>query len=717
MQGFNYRQAAFQDWLAVARKSLKGADPASLRRPTAEGIALGGLYTAADLEAWGYQETFPGMFPYTGGPQPTMHAGQAWTVRQYAGFSTAAESNAFYKRNLAAGQMGLSVAFDLATHRGYDSDDTEALGDVGMAGVAIDSVEDMKVLFAGIDLGSVTVSMTMNGAVLPILAAFIVVAEEQGVKPEQLSGTIQNDILKEYLTRNTYIYPPAPSMRIVGDIVAFCAKHMPKYNPISISGYHMQEAGANAVQELGFTVADGLEYVRTAIKRGLNVDDFAPRLSFFFGIGKNFYMEVAKLRAARLLWATRIRDMFNPQKENSLRLRTHCQTSGWSLTEQDPYNNIIRTTIEAMAAIMGGTQSLHTNAHDEALGLPTEASARIARNIQLVLRDETGIPSVIDPFAGSYMMESLTHSVFVEAGKIVDAVETSGGMVSAIESGWPQQRILEAAVRRQAAIDSGREPIIGVNIHRVANQAPVEVRKIEYAAVREAQIEGLRRLRQSRDAAAVRAALETLTKAAEDPEANLLEYAVKAMRVRATVGEVSEALEKVFGRHHAVKPMVRGAYGSAMVGVPEVLAVQKRIEQFAEDHGRQPRIYVAKTGQDGHDRGAQVVATGFSDLGFDVDMGPMFTTPEQVVRAAIDADVHVIGISSLANAHLTLVPKVMTALLAEGRGDIKVVLGGVIPPDDYEALRAMGVVAIFGPGTPIHVAAAQVLDVLTPVPA
>ena len=654
----------------------------------------------------------PGFAPFVRGPRATMYAARPWTVRQYAGFSTAEESNAFYRRNLAAGQKGLSIAFDLATHRGYDSDHPRVVGDVGKAGVAIDSVEDMKILFDGIPLDRMTVSMTMNGAVLPVLAGYIVAGEEQGVPQEKLAGTIQNDVLKEFMVRNTYIYPPAPSMRIVADIIAYTARRMPKFNSISISGYHMQEAGATCVQELGFTVADGIEYVRVALSKGLKVDEFAPRLSFFFAIGMNFFMEIAKLRAARYLWATAMQELFAPKDERSLMLRTHCQTSGVSLTEQDAYNNIVRTTVEAMAAALGGTQSLHTNAFDEAVGLPTEFSARVARNTQLILQEETGIAKVIDPLAGSYYVESLTASMIAGARDIIGEVEAMGGMTKAVTTGMPKLRIEEAAARRQARIDRGEEVIVGVNKYRAENQDPVEVRDIDNTTVREAQIARLKRLRAGRDEAACRASLEALTQAAADETGNLLELAIVATRARATVGEISDALEDVYTRHRATTHSISGVYGSAYDGDEGFERICAEVDTFAEQSGRRPRILVVKLGQDGHDRGAKVIATAFADIGFDVDIGPLFQTPEEAARQAVENDVHVIGVSSQAAGHKTLVPQLVEALRQAGAGDIVVVCGGVIPPHDYEFLQQAGVSAVYGPGTNIPHAAHEILQIV-----
>ena len=698
-----------KDWEELARKELKGREVSELDWHTAEGIRLKPLYTAADLEELEMANTLPGFFPFLRGPKATMYAGRPWTIRQYAGFSTAEESNAFYRKNLAAGQKGLSVAFDLATHRGYDSDHPRVVGDVGKAGVAIDSVEDMKILFDQIPLDEMSVSMTMNGAVLPVLAAYVVAAEEQGVSQEQLSGTIQNDILKEFMVRNTYIYPPTPSMRIIGDIIAYTSEYMPRYNSISISGYHIQEAGATAVQELAFTLGDGLEYVRSALQRGMPIDQFAPRLSFFFGIGMNFFMEIAKLRAARFLWAELLKP-FTPQKPQSMMLRTHCQTSGWSLTEQDPFNNIVRTTIEAMAATLGGTQSLHTNSFDEALGLPTETSARIARNTQLILQEEAGIPNIVDPFGGSYFMESLTNALIQEARQTLQEVEGLGGMTKAVASGMPKQRIEEAAARRQARIDQGKEVIVGVNKYRLEQEERVEVRDIDNSAVREAQIYRLNQVRQNRDNTAVEGILKHLRKAAASGQGNLLALSIEAIRIRATVGEISDAMEQAWGRYNAPIRSIAGVYGSEYAEDSDFADVREEINQFAVDEGRRPRIMVAKMGQDGHDRGAKVISTAFADLGFDVDIGPLFQTPEEVVRQAIENDVHVIGISSQAAGHKTLVQQLMQVLLAEKVDDMVVVVGGVIPPQDYEYLYQQGVACIFGPGTKIPQAAREVLS-------
>ena len=698
-----------QDWETLARKELKDREVSELDWQTAEGIRLKPLYTAEDLEKLEMSNTLPGFPPFLRGPKATMYTGRPWTIRQYAGFSTAGESNAFYRKNLAAGQKGLSVAFDLATHRGYDSDHPRVVGDVGKAGVAIDSVEDMKILFDQIPLDEMSVSMTMNGAVLPVLAAYIVAAEEQGVSQERLSGTIQNDILKEFMVRNTYIYPPTPSMRIIGDIIAHTSEHMPRYNSISISGYHIQEAGATAVQELAFTLGDGLEYVRSALQRGMPIDQFAPRLSFFFGIGMNFFMEIAKLRAARFLWAELLKP-FAPQKPQSMMLRTHCQTSGWSLTEQDPFNNIVRTTIEAMAATLGGTQSLHTNSFDEALGLPTETSARIARNTQLILQEEAGIPNIIDPFGGSYFMESLTNTLIQETQQTLQEVEALGGMTKAVASGMPKQRIEEAAARRQARIDQGKEVIVGVNKYRLEQEEQVEVRDIDNSAVREAQIRRLNQIRQNRDNKAVKGILSRLREAASSGQDNLLALSIEAIRVRATVGEISDAMEQSWGRYNAPIHSITGVYGSEYEEDSDFVDAREEINQFAVEEGRRPRIMVAKMGQDGHDRGAKVISTAFADLGFDVDIGPLFQTPEEVVRQAIENDVHVIGISSQAAGHKTLVHQLMQVLLAEKVADMVVVVGGVIPPQDYDDLYQQGVACIFGPGTKIPQAAREVLS-------
>jgi methylmalonyl-CoA mutase len=675
---------------------------------TPEGIAVKSLYGADDLAGLDFLDTYPGIAPYLRGPYPTMYVTQPWTIRQYAGFSTAEDSNAFYRRNLAAGQKGLSVAFDLATHRGYDSDHPRVAGDVGMAGVAIDSIIDMRTLFDGIPLDQMSVSMTMNGAVLPVLALYIVAAEEQGVPPEKLSGTIQNDILKEFMVRNTYIYPPAPSLRIISDIFSFTAARMPKFNSISISGYHMQEAGATADLELAYTLADGVEYVRTGIKAGLDIDQFAPRLSFFWAIGMNFFMEVAKLRAGRLLWA-KLMKQFDPKDARSLSLRTHCQTSGWSLAAQDVFNNVVRTAIEAMAATQGHTQSLHTNALDEALALPTDFSARIARNTQIVLQQESGTTRVIDPWGGSFYVERLTHDLAKMAWGHIQEVERMGGMTKAIEASLPKLRIEEAAARTQARIDAGQQAVIGVNIYRPEDEAPVELLKIDNAAVRQLQIDKLARLKRERDPGAIEEALAALTRSAADGNGNLLALAIDAARARATVGEISLALEKVFGRHRAEIKTISGVY-QREVGMSEgVERVKKLVAAFEENEGRRPRILVAKIGQDGHDRGQKVIASAFADLGFDVDIGPLFATPEEAARQAVENDVHILGISSLAAAHLTLVPQLKADLESQGRGDIMIVVGGVVPPQDCDALRRAGAEAIFPPGTVITDAAEALL--------
>ena len=698
------------DWEALAARELKGRSPESLSWVTLEGIAVKPLYTAEDVADLPHIGGYPGIAPFTRGVRATMYANRPWTIRQYAGFSTAEASNLFYRKALAAGQQGVSVAFDLATHRGYDSDHPRVIGDVGKAGVAIDSVEDMKILFDGIPLEKVSVSMTMNGAVIPVLAAFIVAGEEQGVPRKALSGTIQNDILKEFMVRNTYIYPPEPSMRIVADIIEYTAREMPKFNSISISGYHMQEAGANLVQELGFTLADGREYVRTALARGMAVDDFAPRLSFFFAIGMNFFMEAAKLRAARLLWH-RIMTEFGAQKPESLMLRTHCQTSGVSLQEKDPYNNVIRTAYEALAAALGGTQSLHTNSFDEAMALPTEASARIARNTQLILQEETGITHVADPLAGSYYVESLTAQLAAEAWQLIEEVEALGGMTKAVASGMPKLRIEATAAQRQAMIDRGLEVIVGVNKYQPETDTAVDILTIDNIAVRDGQIARLQGLRTTRDEAACQTALAALEAGARG-QANLLEAAITAARARATVGEISTALENVFGRHRADNKTLAGVYGAAYDGDAGFEAIQADIQAFEAEEGRRPRMLVVKMGQDGHDRGAKVIATAFADMGFDVDMGPLFQTPEEAAQDAIDNDVHVIGISSQAAGHRTLAPKLIEALHDRSASDILVVCGGVIPAQDYDFLKSKGVKAIFGPGTNIPKAAADILTLI-----
>jgi methylmalonyl-CoA mutase len=690
------------------------ADPVAAGTPwlTPEGIAVKPIYGSEDLAGLDFLDTYPGIAPYLRGPYPTMYVTQPWTIRQYAGFSTAEDSNAFYRRNLAAGQKGLSVAFDLATHRGYDSDHPRVAGDVGMAGVAIDSIIDMRTLFAGIPLDQMSVSMTMNGAVLPVLALFIVAGQEQGVAPEKLAGTIQNDILKEFMVRNTYIYPPAPSLKIISDIFSFTAAHMPKFNSISISGYHMQEAGATADLELAYTLSDGVEYVRTGIKAGLDFDRFAPRLSFFWAIGMNFFMEVAKLRAARLLWA-RLMKQFDPKDARSLSLRTHSQTSGWSLAAQDVFNNVVRTAIEAMAATQGHTQSLHTNALDEALALPTDFSARIARNTQIVLQQESGTTRIIDPWGGSFYVERLTHDLARAAWGHMQEVEELGGMARAIEASLPKLRIEEAAARTQARIDSGQQAVIGVNKYPPAEEAPVELLKIDNAAVRQLQIEKLARLKRERDGEATAAALEALTRCAAGGNGNLLALAIDAARAKATVGEISLALEQVFGRHRAEIKAISGIY-QREVGMSDALErVRRLVAAFEENEGRRPRILVAKIGQDGHDRGQKVIATAFADLGFDVDIGPLFATPAEAARQAVENDVHILGVSSLAAAHLTLVPQLKADLEGHGRGDIMIVVGGVVPPQDHEALRSAGAEAIFPPGTVITEAAELLLDRLT----
>jgi methylmalonyl-CoA mutase len=694
-------------WRRAAEKSA--ADPSALTWTTPEGLQLRALYTAADLSGLPHADTLPGFAPFVRGPQATMYAVRPWTIRQYAGFSTAEESNAFYRKALAAGGQGVSVAFDLATHRGYDSDHPRVVGDVGKAGVAIDSVEDMKILFDGIALDKVSVSMTMNGAVLPVLAGYVVAAEEQGVSQRQLSGTIQNDILKEFMVRNTYIFPPEPSMRVIADIMAHTATEMPKFNSISISGYHMQEAGANQAIELAFTLADGMEYVRTATKRGLDVDRIAPRLSFFFAIGMNFYLEVAKLRAARLLWCRIMKDGFQAKDPKSWMLRTHCQTSGWSLTAQDPYNNVVRTTIEAMAAVFGGTQSLHTNSFDEAIALPTEFSARIARNTQLILQEETHITHVVDPWGGSYMMEKLTQDLADKAWSLIQEVEQQGGMTQAVSSGWAKLQIEASAAQKQARIDSAADVIVGVNKYKLAKEDPIEVLEVDNVRVREQQVARLDRIRASRDDAAAKAALQALVQAARSGEGNLLALSIDAMRVRCTVGEVSDALESVWGRHRADTHKVSGVYAGAYTAETEWKALQAEVAGFETEQGRRPRVMIAKLGQDGHDRGAKVVATAFADLGFDVDIGTLFQTPEECARQAIENDVHAVGVSTLAAGHKTLVPAILAELKRQGGDDIIVFVGGVIPAQDHELLYQQGVKGIYGPGTPIPDSARDVL--------
>ncbi|MGR9376250.1 methylmalonyl-CoA mutase [Rhizobium leguminosarum] len=699
------------DWAELAQKELRNS-PETLTWQTPEGIAVKPLYTAEDLDGAGHLGSLPGFAPFTRGPRATMYAGRPWTIRQYAGFSTAEESNAFYRRNLAAGQKGLSVAFDLATHRGYDSDHPRVEGDVGKAGVAIDSVEDMKILFDGIPLGEMSVSMTMNGAVIPILASFIVAGEEQGVPRAELSGTIQNDILKEFMVRNTYIYPPEPSMRIVADIIDYTAREMPKFNSISISGYHMQEAGATLVQELAFTLADGREYVRAAIAKGLSVDEFAGRLSFFFAIGMNFFMEAAKLRAARLLW-TRIMEGFHPKKQSSLMLRTHCQTSGVSLQEQDPYNNIIRTAFEAMSAVLGGTQSLHTNSFDEAIALPTEFSSRIARNTQLILSHETGVTKVVDPLAGSYYVESLTAELADKAWALMEEVEALGGMTKAVAEGLPKRLIEEAAARRQAAVDKGEEVIVGVNRYRLDNEQPIDILEIDNSAVRKAQIRRIEETKRRRDGGAVREALAALVEIAQSgKKGNLLEAAIAAARARATVGEISDAMRAAFGDHAATPEVIKGVYGEAYENEPELAVLKTRMTEVTEAMGHRPKIMVAKLGQDGHDRGAKVIASAFGDIGFDVLAGPLFQTPEEAAGVALSEKVNVVGVSSLAAGHRTLLPQLIDRLREQGGGDIIVVCGGVIPRQDYEFLHEHGVAAVFGPGTNVLEAANSVLDLL-----
>ncbi len=700
-----------EEWAQLASKELKGKPLEDLNWKTPEGIDVKPVYSGDDLNGLDHLDGMPGIAPFLRGPRATMYTGRPWTIRQYAGFSTAEESNAFYRQGLAAGQMGVSVAFDLATHRGYDSDHPRVIGDVGKAGVAIDSVEDMKILFEGIPLDKISVSMTMNGAVIPVLASFIVAGEEQGVSQDLLSGTIQNDILKEFMVRNTYIYPPEPSMRIVSDIIEYTSNKMPRFNSISISGYHMQEAGANLVQELAFTLADGREYVRAAIARGMDVDAFAGRLSFFFAIGMNFFMEAAKLRAARVLWA-RIMAEFEPRKPQSSMLRTHCQTSGVSLQEQDPYNNVVRTAYEAMSAALGGTQSLHTNSFDEAIALPTDASARLARNTQLILQNETGVTRVVDPLAGSYYVESLTSELADAAWKIIEEVDELGGMTKAVASGMPKLRIEEAAARRQAAVDRGDEVVVGVNKYRLDQEPQIEVREIDNTAVRDAQIARLERIRATRDGAACTLALRALADGADSGQGNLLDLAINAARARATVGEISDAMEKAFGRHRAEVRTLAGVYGAAYEGDEDFAAIQQEVEDFAKSEGRRPRMLVVKMGQDGHDRGAKVIATAFADIGFDVDVGPLFQTPEEAAQDAIDNDVHVIGISSQAAGHKTLAPKLIEALKLADADDIIVICGGVIPQQDYDFLMGKGVKAIFGPGTNIPEAAKNILSLI-----
>ena len=704
-----FKPATLADWEKAAQKSVKDGSLDKLNWLTPDGITVKPLYTAEDVKDLPFTNTLPGFEPFIRGPQATMYTVRPWTIRQYAGFSTAEESNAFYRKALAAGGQGVSVAFDLATHRGYDSDHPRVTGDVGKAGVAIDSVEDMKILFDGIPLDKVSVSMTMNGAVLPVLAGYVVAAEEQGVSQDQLAGTIQNDILKEFMVRNTYIYPPEPSMKIIGDIIEYTAQKMPKFNSISISGYHMQEAGANQVLEMAFTLADGKEYVKTAIAKGMDVDAFAGRLSFFWAVGMNFYLEIAKMRAARLLWA-RIMKGFDAKNPKSLMLRTHSQTSGWSLTEQDPYNNVVRTTIEAMAAVFGGTQSLHTNSLDEAIALPTEFSARIARNTQLIIQEETHITNVVDPWAGSYLMEKLTQEMADKAWAIIEEVDAMGGMTKAVDSGWAKLKIEAAAAEKQARIDSGKDVIVGVNKYKLAKEDPIEILDVDNVKVRDAQIARLQQIKASRDNAAVTAALDALTAAAESGQGNLLDLSIQAIRLRATVGEVSDALEKVYGRHRADTQKVTGVYAAAYDSAEGWDKLKTEIADFAEAQGRRPRVMIAKLGQDGHDRGAKVVATAFADLGFDVDMGPLFQTPEECARQAIENDVHAVGVSTLAAGHKTLVPAIIAELKKQGADDIVVFVGGVIPRQDYEMLFDAGVKGVYGPGTPIPASAKDVLE-------
>ncbi|WP_457551636.1 methylmalonyl-CoA mutase [Desulfobacula sp.] len=696
-------------WEALATKELRGKPLESLTKKTPEGIDIKPLYSAKDLKNVEYIDSLPGFDPYVRGPKATMYAGRPWTIRQYAGFSTAKESNTFYRKNLAAGQKGLSVAFDLPTHRGYDSDHPRVTGDVGKAGVAIDSVEDMKILFDQIPLDQMSVSMTMNGAVLPILAGYIVAAEEQGVKHDQLMGTIQNDILKEYLTRNTYIYPPTPSMRIVSDIIAFCSDNMPKFNTISISGYHMMEAGADSVLQTAFTLADGLEYVKAALATGLDIDKFAPRLSFFFGIGMNFFMDIAMLRAARFLWAE-LMAQFNPENSKSTMLRTHCQTSGWSLTQQDPYNNIVRTTLECLSAVLGGTQSLHTNSFDEAVGLPTELSARISRNTQILIQEESHVCDVVDPLGGSYYVETLTQNIIDEVRKILAEVEDLGGMAKAIESGMPKMRIEEVSARRQARIDQGTDVIVGVNKYKIEDEIPIPVREVS-DEVRNEQVARLTQIKKQRDNQAVQKALDDITKACESKD-NLLAACLPAVRARATVGEISDAMEKVFTRFVATTQCISGVYAQESSDSKMIESLRKRTADFEKKTGRRPRILLSKMGQDGHDRGIKVIATAFADFGFDVDLGPMFQTPEEAARMAVENDVHLVGVSSLAAGHKTLVPKVIEELKNKGASDIKLVVGGIIPPGDYEFLKTAGAAEIFGPGTVITDAANRTLNII-----
>ncbi len=706
------KKSSFNDWKKLVRKETKGGKFEDLIWDTPEGIKIKPLYTHEDIKNFKHQDSPPGTFPFLRGPRATMYTNKPWTIRQYAGFSTAKESNRFYKQALKNGQMGLSVAFDLATHRGYDSDHARVVADVGATGVAIDSVEDMKILFKDIPLEKMSVSMTMNGAVLPILACFIVTAEEQGVAQKKISGTIQNDILKEFMVRNTFVYPPKPSMRIVADIIAYASKKMPKFNSISISGYHMQEAGANQVQELAYTLGDGLEYVRAALNRGLKIDDFAPRLSFFFSIGMNFFMEIAKLRAARVLWSEII-SQFKPKNPMSLALRTHCQTSGVSLTEQDPYNNIVRTTIEAMAAVFGGTQSLHTNSFDEALALPTDFSSRIARNTQLILAEESGISKVVDPLGGSYFLENLTNSLITQSKKLLREVENVGGMTKAVEKGIPKMRIEESAAKHQARVDNNQQTIVGVNKYKLENEPDVNIMSIDNKKIRKEQLKRLQQVRRNRDEEKCQKYLNELTLAAKEEKRNLLELSIKAAKHRATIGEISYALEKIYGRYKPMSKTVSGVYGSSLGNTKELRSIQKQIEDFKIAEGRRPRMLVVKIGQDGHDRGAKLIASSFADLGFDVDMGPLFQTPLEVVKQAVENDVHVIGVSTQAAGHKTTIPLLMKELKKQGGGNVKVICGGVIPPKDYAFLKKHGVADIFGPGTNIALAASKILRLIS----
>ena len=706
------KKPSFNDWKKLVRKETKGGKLEDLIWDTPEGIKIKPLYTHEDIKNFKHQDSLPGTFPFLRGPRATMYTNKPWTIRQYAGFSTAKESNRFYKQALKNGQMGLSVAFDLATHRGYDSDHARVVADVGATGVAIDSVEDMKILFKDIPLEKMSVSMTMNGAVLPILACFIVTAEEQGVAQRKISGTIQNDILKEFMVRNTFVYPPKPSMRIVSDIIAYTSKKMPKFNSISISGYHMQEAGANQVQELAYTLGDGLEYVRAALNRGLKIDDFAPRLSFFFSVGMNFFMEIAKLRAARVLWSEII-SQFKPKNPMSLALRTHCQTSGVSLTEQDPYNNIVRTTIEAMAAVFGGTQSLHTNSFDEALALPTDFSSRIARNTQLILAEESGISKVVDPLGGSYFLENLTNSLITQSKKLLREVENVGGMTKAVEKGIPKMRIEESAAKHQARVDNNQQIIVGVNKYKLENEPDVNIMSIDNKKIRQEQLKRLQQVRRNRDEEKCQKYLNELTLAAKEEKRNLLELSIKAAKHRATIGEISYALEKIYGRYKPMSKTVSGVYGNSLGNTKELRSIQKQIEDFKIAEGRRPRMLVVKIGQDGHDRGAKLIASSFADLGFDVDMGPLFQTPLEAVKQAVENDVHVIGVSTQAAGHKTTIPLLMKELKKQGGGNVKVICGGVIPPKDYAFLKKHGVADIFGPGTNIALAASKILRLIS----